>query len=308
MAFRFKQGELPSAAVRRIAGEQLEQAVALTADGGAAAGVHAAVHEVRRRCKKVRALLRLVRGSIGDRAWKRENTALRDAARTISVLRDTSAVLEALGRVEKEGGAEGRVLAAARAELEARREEEACRAQGRPAPERIAEVSAALAVVLDRSRTWTVRDEGFEAVADGVVRAYASGRRVFRRDRRSPSLEGRHELRKRAKDHRYHCDLLQVLWPELLLVREKAMHDLTDLLGEEQDLVHLRRALGDGASGTALADGDRAALLAWLDDRALRPVEDVRPVAMRLYAEKPGDLAATWRRWWRAAGMPDESG
>ena len=56
-------------------------------DGRGSASFHApgatadeAIHNVRKRFKRVRAVLRLVRGELGARTYKQENEALRDAA------------------------------------------------------------------------------------------------------------------------------------------------------------------------------------------------------------------------------------
>ena len=43
-----------------------------------------AVHEARKDMKKLRALLRLVRGELGDRVYGAENTCFRDTARGFS--------------------------------------------------------------------------------------------------------------------------------------------------------------------------------------------------------------------------------
>ncbi|MFW6346768.1 MAG: hypothetical protein ACOC0M_10635, partial [Halomonas sp.] len=52
------------------------------------------IHQVRRRCKKVRALLRLVRSS-NRPLYERENAAYRDAARRVADLRETTGLIEA---------------------------------------------------------------------------------------------------------------------------------------------------------------------------------------------------------------------
>ena len=53
---------------------------------------HETVHEVRKRCKEVRAALRLVRTVLPT--YSEENAHYRDAARRISDIRDTQALIE----------------------------------------------------------------------------------------------------------------------------------------------------------------------------------------------------------------------
>src|SRR5688572_12596308 len=54
------------------------------------------IHDARKQLKKSRAALRLLRDSMGEIAYRRENTALRDAARPLGVARDSKVLLAAL--------------------------------------------------------------------------------------------------------------------------------------------------------------------------------------------------------------------
>ena len=82
MPFRVQPDESASAAVRRIAREQLGK----IRDG---VGVppqerDEAVHDARKRFKKLRALLKLVRDEVPRKTYRRENTWFRDTARPLS--------------------------------------------------------------------------------------------------------------------------------------------------------------------------------------------------------------------------------
>ena len=56
-------------------------------------------HEARKSLKKARAALRVVRHTLGEKAYHRENAALRDASRGISVLRDAKVQLDVLASI-----------------------------------------------------------------------------------------------------------------------------------------------------------------------------------------------------------------
>src|SRR5215475_2007881 len=56
------------------------------------------IHSIRKRCKKLRGLLRLVRPSLGD-TYERENAYFRDVARALSPLRDVHVTLAAFDAV-----------------------------------------------------------------------------------------------------------------------------------------------------------------------------------------------------------------
>ena len=99
MAYRFKHGESVAEGVRRVAREQIESATECLQDNtGAADGEK--VHEARKAIKKVRALLRLVRPSLG-RTYSAENRRLRDAGRKLSKLRDAAALIEVFDEFQK---------------------------------------------------------------------------------------------------------------------------------------------------------------------------------------------------------------
>ena len=78
------RGEPPETAFRAIALDQLDEALS-DLDNPDRDG-RSVVHEARRRCKKLRGLLRLVRPVFPE--FARENAAIRDAAALLSHLRD----------------------------------------------------------------------------------------------------------------------------------------------------------------------------------------------------------------------------
>src|SRR3981081_2944434 len=53
------------------------------------------VHDIRKRLKHCRAILRLLRKSLGKEAYRRENAQLRDAARPLVAVRDAAVLVHA---------------------------------------------------------------------------------------------------------------------------------------------------------------------------------------------------------------------
>src|SRR5256885_13935531 len=95
MSFTLDPGKSIPEAVRATAGKQLTKAVEALA-GDAGLDPDEDTHDARKRTKKLRALLRLVRRELGDDVYRRENRALRDAARRLSPVRDAWVLVEAL--------------------------------------------------------------------------------------------------------------------------------------------------------------------------------------------------------------------
>jgi CHAD domain-containing protein len=97
LAYVFDPATRLSRDVRRVARERLDDAVE-TLDQlseGDASTIEEGVHDVRKRCKEVRALARLVRGPLGNE-FERFNVTVRDAADVLAPIRDAQAVLATL--------------------------------------------------------------------------------------------------------------------------------------------------------------------------------------------------------------------
>ena len=98
MAFAVRPEESLRKGIRRIARREMEEIrahVTKPANGSR----DAAVHEARKCCKKLRALLRLVRPAISARTYRGENTAFRDAARPLTAVRDAKVLIETLDKL-----------------------------------------------------------------------------------------------------------------------------------------------------------------------------------------------------------------
>jgi CHAD domain-containing protein len=81
MSYRLHFNESLADGMPRIVREQLDRAIAeLTGDD---TDLPEAVHQVRKRCKKIRGLLRLFRGSFSA-SYSQENAWFRDLARRLS--------------------------------------------------------------------------------------------------------------------------------------------------------------------------------------------------------------------------------
>jgi len=283
VAYRIEAGEDVQAALRRIACEQIENAVdAIDEDDR-----HTAVHEVRKRCKKLRGLVRLVRpvfpGYAAENAW------FRDHARTLSELRDATSLLECCDALVAYFGDEVDTapLHAIRDDLLQRRE---AVADDLDVGKRLDAVRAALVAGADRVDAWSL---------EALRKVYKRARKGMRRAREAPADPNLHEWRKRAKYHRYHLRLLREVWPPVMEPLQDAAKHLSDLLGDDHDLAVLR--------ATLYAEDDRfepraRELAAALIDRRRKELQTWSfPLGRRLLAESPKRFARrmenTWDAW-----------
>jgi CHAD domain-containing protein len=244
-----------------------------------------AVHSARKDMKKLRALLRLVRGEIGDQVYRRESTAFRDAGRELAGLRDADvmiATLNSLELPEKESGPLRQALEAHRIRTAAGGREQAAAGAG-----------DMLTVARARVADWPLETDGFAAFEEGLRRIYRRGRRNMRAARSQPTAENLHEWRKRTKDLWYHLALLEEAWPPVMQALADEAHELSDRLGDHHDLDVLLAWARDHADPTAIETA--------VDERRLRLQADAFDYGTRLYADKPGVFVDRIGTWWKAS-------
>jgi len=274
MAYEFLSGEPVPDAVRRIYREQLDRI-----------GVHLAageVHEARKRMKETRALLRLVRGALGDELDV-ENGWLRDAAHSLTAARDAEAMIETLEKLRK--GTEDRQL-----RQDVGRAKRSIRARTRRIGTSSMVAEGLLAAAQARLPLQSSIPDRFSTIGTGLERTYRSGRRAFDRASDSHSPSDLHTLRRRVKDQWYQLRLLQASAPEVLEPLADVIKRLSDLLGEHHDLTILRDSL----------PRDRYARLL---DHAQSRREELEKKALALvpfvFAEKPKGWRDRLKAYWK---------
>lgn len=296
MPFRFTPtNDALTPEIRRLATERIDHAL------GALDGYPArpeALHDARKDIKKLRALLRLVRPTFAG--YKAENAALRDAGRAVSALRDDTAMLECLSRLEKRygGGLNPDGLALLHEGFEARRDAAATTDAGTQAVDTL---RSALADLRARVKHWQVVGNGFDALALGFRRTLAEARDAGRSSAGKGDAAAFHDWRKHMKYHWYHAALLKRVKPMKMSARIALTGDLGELLGDHHDIAALRSRLVDNpprpapiSAMLATIDAVAAAEMAAIETRALA-------LAPRLFRTSPKAQTKTIRAWWTDA-------
>lgn len=237
MPFRLEPGEPLERGLRRIVLEEID-ATHETLDGRGAPGEDP-VHEARKSCKKIRAVLRLGRLELGETAYARENRVFGDIGRALSTSRDSTVLFDTLDdlleRTEARKTRTG--LWALRGWL-GRAGEAATDERG------IEPLLVALRDARSRSAGWQLARAGFDSIQPGLEKTYAAGRRNARRCRKDPSDHRMHEWRKRVKQLWYQIRLLEPTRPEELATLAESLRNLQQRLGEDHDLALLIDAAG----------------------------------------------------------------
>ena len=292
MPYRVRADESVAEEVPRIACEQIDRAVdeATSVDLSAAE----AIHKVRKRCKRIRSLLRLVRRQLGD-LYAVENAWYREAAAELSDIRDAQVVAKAFDELlcYFNKNSDLNELADIHAYLHGRLDSQNGDRGVRRGLKRFCD-----AMVEGRGRiaSWPIHDDGFHAVRAGLKRIYSRGRRDMRLATAEPSSDTIHEWRKRVKDHAHHMQLLRSVWMDPMKARRGEAEMLADVLGADHDLAVLRKTL------LACPElGGAKALQTVLGLIGRRQVElraGAAGLGGRLYAEKPEAFTRRIERYW----------
>jgi CYTH domain-containing protein/CHAD domain-containing protein len=293
--YRLGDDESAAEGMRRVILGRLDKASERLREPSDGDALAEAIHGARKDLKKARAALRLIRDELGEKAFKRENHALRDAARLLSASRDAGVKLETLDALVAghEGDAPPAAAALWREALVADRD----RIVDADADQTDAAVEAIEAVAA-RIPEWKIGHDGWKLLAPGLDTAYRDGRADFLALGDSAGFDAVHDLRKRGKDLWYQLRLLEDAWPAVLKPTAEEIHDFTDLLGDHHDLAVLAEDL---AERDELDAAHRTTLRALIAARQSTLLAEAIGTGHRIYADKPKAFGRRLRAYWRAS-------
>jgi CHAD domain-containing protein len=314
--------EQPAEGLQRMALAQLDLALELLAGEGARPPAKQALHETRKALKRLRALLRLLKGALDEDLFTRESDALRAIGQRLSAARDAEVTLDTLEvlierhprRLARRSG-----VLRLREELLAERQDVVERTLEHAGAR--AQLSAELRTVRWNVAAWQLQQSaGLAILEPGLERLYRQGRQRYRRAASGKGERGRalHEWRKRVKDLRYAAEMLERKDPArakrtghtkrskrkpggaaheaALRKLEHRADELGEALGEEHDLAVLaeRVRLNDGRS--RLGRKTRKTLLKLISRRRRELRKRVLVDGARLYRRPPKRFLARVRR------------
>lgn len=271
---------------RRIATEQIVKAVRAAGDTDRDPGLR--IHDVRRRCKRLRALLRLVRS--GFRGFAQENARIRDAAAGLSSARDRKVLEDTLNDLNAWAHQTERFM------LEAITPDADRVASDNAA---LAQFRAAMECLRPSVENWAFRGDGFSTLGNGLVKTYRAARLRQRRAERLGTPEAFHRWRKEVKYLWYQLCLLQPSAPAIISSFRQAAEHLSELLGRHHDLTVLADTIRH--EPVSLTPGlDAPAIIALAERRQQELAASAISLGKLLLAERPGALRRRFEVYWNA--------
>ena len=310
--FSLVPGEPLAGALRRLSVEQFD--VALNGLRGQHTSRDVAVHEMRKAAKRIRAVLRMVRPAIGDRVFRAENAALRDAAKVVSGVRDGAVLVDAVKGMRSRYG---HLLApGVFVDLEGRLGRRHQRIVGRVIDDEevMQQVVGALHRARSRYAAWPVDLEDpyavrgtsrrviantFSSIGGGIAATYQGGQREMRSAISAPTPEHFHEWRKQVKYLRHQMEIISPVWPEVVGGLAASLSQLGDVLGDDHDQAELIRLVASVPD--LMPDADERNLLVALSQHRRRELEGAAMVmGKRIYAESADRFTRRLEAYWSA--------
>jgi hypothetical protein len=247
---------------------------------------NAAVHKARQHTKKARAILRLLRPSIGEARYQRDNIDLRDTNRLLCAARDTVVISQTLAAIGRRKPA---LLPAAMDLQQSWNRQRASDRKLRVGSNATRSARLRLERASARVRRNAGAREDPEALTAALRAQYRKARKAFRAALRARSDRAWHECRKQTKYLGFALKLMHHK-PARLARAARQAHLLAALLGEDHDLALIAALVrSSGAEGSRRG----APLLAHLVRRRSRLQKRAAEVGAHAYRDKPDAFMAS---------------
>lgn len=282
MDFFIKENEPLQPGLRRIEMETLEEVEQYLE---ARENVNEAIHNARRGFKKLRALARLVQFEVGKKAYRKTNQFYRNEARKISLLRDTTAMIETVERLEAKHPDKlpGHIIPMVKVHLFGLRDHHI--EEATPILQLLHEIREQMDTAWKEMLLLCTKKVKIKRLLRGMKKVYGRAYFGYHHCRENVTDHHIHDWRKRAKYLRYQLGILSMAWAPIFQVVETELHQLTDYLGDFHDLEVLKGALE--RSDLSLDNPAKAKLFGLIELQQFESCQLALESGARLFAEKP---------------------
>ena len=294
MGYQFKQQESLTAGVKRIAREQLSQAIHELKHPEQ--GPHQTIHQVRKQFKKLRGLIRLVRSGLGDE-YSRLNIWYRDIGRGLSRVRDAESMLESLQKLQERFpdptheevfvDFENKFLARKQKIVE----------EWIDLDSELNKLREQLRAAYRSIENWKIKGKEEQVLSKSLQQNYQHGVEALKNLHQNPDDDLFHECRKRSKYLLYHMKLMSDIWKPILSARIVELDLLNDLLGDDHDLTVMTQLI-NSEKETFISSANLNRFQALINQQRQEFQSAAFKLADRIYAEKPKAFARRMRVYW----------
>lgn len=257
------------------------------------------VHDVRKRLKKVRAVLALIRAELGEKIYKREIACFRESAQPLRDIRDAQALIETLDKLTRSSSnhLSARAVADFREFLEARKQN-VCDQFEDNSPG-YNQVLRKLSEARRHPRKWELEGVNWSILRQGLKHVYVAGSRAFVVASANQTAEHLHEWRKKVKCFWYQLQVLRPVWQHTRDELGRELDALAETLGEDHDLATLHQVVKTEAIAAG-HDTELVDLTIVIDDRRHELERAAFELGRQVYGRRPKVLMDQIERWWKA--------
>lgn len=295
MAYELTHSETVAENIKRIAGEELQGAILSLENPGNAP--EEAIHDVRKRIKKIRAVFRLIRNELSNKVFKQENIRYRNIGHMMSHVRDATVMINTISRLKEIYPKAIPTAAYNKARQTLIQKQAQASRDFFEEKNAIQQVLNALYEARDKGPDFAFKRNSFAVFSINLKEIYERGIQAYNFALINPSIDSYHELRKEVKNLWYHTRILTPLWPGIFQALARELGTLAELLGDDHDLGVLFGEIESGRlpfSRKATA----AKMLSLIHEQRSNLQQQVYPTGKRIFAEKPDDFVGRYRLYW----------
>lgn len=307
MAYELLKEETIDEGVRRILSEEILAAIETLENTGANKDV--AIHSVRKRIKKIRAVLRLIRHQVDDKVFKQENIRYRNLGHMLSHLRDATVLINTLNKLRQTYRKEIPYLAFRKAKKTLVQQQNKASKEFFQENNTVQQVLDAFKEAYTHVPEISIKKDSFAAFGPSMKGIYKRAKKAFDLARQDPSAHNFHELRKEVKHLGYHTRILTPVWPGFFQAYAKELDRLAELLGDDHDMGVLAEQIESGKLSFR-RKATKAKFLSAIAKQRESLQQQIYPLAQQILAEKPGDFINRFQLYfdlWRSAYKPEET-
>lgn len=252
-------------------------------------------HSPRKRLKLLRSLLIMMRPALNRKTFKRTDSLLRRAGKTLSKRRKAEAMVETAAKL-RESKHTGRELSVIDALQAATAEELANAGTSHTEAKNLVGLKKQLRDLKRRVKTWALPTGDPKPYIEGMGNAYRCARKRLRHGLATGRTTDLHQARKSVIHHLHHIETLEAIWPSLFILWTEQLDELRAQLGELNDY--------DELEGFIARAGDRfAPPVVGIANRLIAKRRDPLKKAIalssaRLFEEKPQAFANRIGKMW----------
>ncbi len=251
------------------------------------------IHFVRKKCKRIRALIRIVRPKIG-RIYKDENIFFRDLGRKLSETRDAQVYIDTLEKIYLLP-INSNISEYVRTIINQFEKQRDSIESVKLLNEFIEEIKNSQL----RITQWKIKGNGFKCLEGSLKKTYRRGRTAMKTVSSKPTIANYHEWRKRAKYHYHQLELIVPIWEKVLQQFAEEAHRLSEMLGYDHDLSLLKEKLLFNFQINSTEEA-MTQLISSIDDEQSELRLKILSLGEKVYAEKPRHLVRRIKKYWNS--------